>query len=297
MPLSRLIADPSHRRGLFLLVLLTVIWGVNWPVMKIAATEIPPWTFRTVTSPISGAGLLLIAWLAKRSLRVPPGRWRWLILAAFFNVTCWHMLTAYGVTMMASGHASVIAFTMPIWAALLGLLVMGEKISGRVFAALAFGMAGVWVLVAGRLFVPGGDPWGLAVMLGAAIAWAAGTIVLKRTDWRMPAMALAGWQLLLGGLPIIPVAAINEFPHLEPVSYAATAAVIYIIIGPQIFCYYAWNTIVGIFPVNVSSISTLMIPVLGVISGGLVLGEAIGLREACALVLVCAALGLVLFRR
>ncbi|MCW8951589.1 MAG: hypothetical protein OQK53_02680, partial [Rhodospirillales bacterium] len=65
----------------------------------------------------------------------------------------------------------------------------------------------------------------------------------------------------------------------------------------QIFCYYAWNTIVGIFPVNVSSISTLMIPVLGVISGGLVLGEAIGLREAGALVLVCAALGLVLFRR
>ena len=204
--------------------------------------------------------------------------------------TAWALLA-----LMAAGRASIIAFTMPVWAALLGTLVLGEWPTWRHWLGLALGMAGLAVLTGPDIAAVGTTPWGAACMLGAATSWATGIVLMKRFPWTLPTGALAGWQLLLGSIPLTTVTFVTgSFPDLGAVSPAAWLSTVYILAFPMIFCHWAWFKVVSLFPAVLAAIGTLAIPVIGVLSSGLVLGEPVGLRELAALALVCAALVLVL---
>jgi drug/metabolite transporter (DMT)-like permease len=290
---------PASRAAYLFLVLLTLMWGVNWPMNKAALAEIPPWTFRALMVPVSGLILLGLAAASRLPLALPRRLWGPLALATAGNVTLWHVFSAYGIGFVASGHAAVLAFTMPLWATLLGVLVLGDRLDGRRLAALGLGMGGVAVLAWDDIAAAGSRPFGVLLMLAAAVAWGFGTVVQKKVAWDAPTVVLAGWQILLGGLPIVAVAVPLEGDLWQPArwSWGALAVVLYNIVGPQTFCYYAWFRIVAAFPASVAAIGTLMIPVVGSISGTLSLAEPLGWREAAALVLVCGSLALVLVRR
>ena len=283
--------------GLVLLALVTIGWGGSWPTMKISLNELQPWTFRALTVPAGGIFLMFLARASGLSLKVPPGRWRPLVTTAVFNIFGWHVLIAYGVSLMQSGRASVIAYTMPLWAAIFSVLLLGESLTLRRVAALGLGLSAVWLLFSGELEALGRVPAGPLFVVGAAMSWALGIVLLKRFEWDMPTLSLAAWQLVVAGVPIVVVALVTELPELEPVSMAAVVAVGYTILGPISFCTYGYFKVVSLFPAMVSAIGTLMIPVIGVISSNLLLGEAVGWPEVAALVLVCSSLALVLVRR
>ncbi|HVL35339.1 MAG TPA: EamA family transporter, partial [Burkholderiales bacterium] len=84
-------AEPDHlpRRLWWVLAALTLAWGFNWTALKVALTEIPPWTFRTLCLGL-GSGVLFLALRAGgQSLAVPPGQWGRLALLALINITAW----------------------------------------------------------------------------------------------------------------------------------------------------------------------------------------------------------------
>jgi len=288
-------AESLPSAGFALLAAISLFWGLNWPFMKIALAEIPVWPFRSLCLIVGGAALLSMAVLGGRSLRIASGEFRPLMVCALFNVVGWHLFSGYGVTLMAAGRASIIAFTMPVWAALLGSLILGERATWRRWLGLGLGMAGLAVLIGPDLGALGHAPWGAVFMLGAAMSWATGTVLMKRFTWSLPTTALAGWQLLLGAIPVTLGALwIGEMPALSSLSPAALGSTIYILAVPMVFCHWAWFKVVSMFPAVLAAIGTLAIPVIGVLSSGLVLGEPIGVREVLALVLVCAALAVVL---
>ncbi len=287
-------SDSLPPAGLVLLAALTLGWGTAWPFMKIALTEIPPWMFRGLIAPFAGLFLFSLAALMKEGVRLPNGQWRPLLVAALFNVTGWHVFSAQGLRLLESGHASIIAYTMPLWAVIFGVAFASERITLQRLAGLVLGLAGMAVLLSGEFGIFAISPLGTLFMFGSAISWGAGTVIQKRTVWQLPPLSLAGWQLLIGGLPITAVAIVVDVPHLEPVSAAAVWSTLYVLTIPVVFCQFAWFKIVGWVPISVASVSTQIIPVVAVISGAIVLGEVIGLREIGALVLVCAALALVL---
>src|SRR4051794_2779442 len=99
--------------GLLLLAGLSLVWGVNWPAMKIVLAELPLLTFRLLCLSVAGPVLLGLAALAGERVRVPRRELAPLAFAAFFNITCWHIFTAVGILLMEPGRASIIAFTMP----------------------------------------------------------------------------------------------------------------------------------------------------------------------------------------
>src|SRR5512146_41123 len=105
--------------GLLLLFLLTIGWGINWPIMKIALSEMPPLTFRALCALSGAAGLMLLARAGGQSLRVPQGQWPRLILLAALNIAAWNILIIYGLRLMPSGRAAILGFTMPLWGVLL----------------------------------------------------------------------------------------------------------------------------------------------------------------------------------
>jgi drug/metabolite transporter (DMT)-like permease len=110
----------------------------------------------------------------------------------------------------------------------------------------------------------------------------------------MPTLAVAGWQLLIGALPMVAVVPIVEGVHWPQASAAAWLATGYVTFIALIVGFFAWFQMVKIMPVNVASISSLLVPVVGVIGGAVLLGEAFGLRETAALLLIGTALTLVL---
>lgn len=280
-----------------LLAALSLFWGLNWPVMKVVLGEIPVLPFRALCLIGSGPLLLAIAALRGDSLALRRHEIGPLLLAALLNVTLWHLFSAYGVSLMPAGRASIIAYTMPAWAMLLGAVVLGEPFGMRGLLALVLGMGGVGALLLPDLARIATAPLGAMAMLAAAIGWAGGTVVMKRFRWSCSVTALTGWLTVLGGLPIIAAAmVVGPFPGLERVDAAGMAALAYVILLGMVFSQWAWFSVLGRLPVAIASIGSLAVPMIGVLSSAMLLHEPVGAAELVALVLVIAAFATVLLR-
>jgi drug/metabolite transporter (DMT)-like permease len=293
--------SPSPARpsvsSLLLLGMLTLLWGTNWPALKIIVSVMPVATFRTLCLWTSGPALLAIAVLSGDRLRIAAGERVPLVLVSLTNITLWHLGSAAGVNLMQAGRASIIAFTMPIWAAVLSSLFLGERMTRRRLAGLGFGVAGL-----GALLWPDFDkivaaPLGVLFMLLAAMSWAVGTVLIKRRAWTMSVAQLSGWQLLIGGVPVAILAALHDPPTDFAAFDVRTWLVLaYILLLPMIVAQWTWFRLLQLMTAGTAAISTLAIPVVGVLSSAALLGEPIGLSELAALVLVVLALALVLIR-
>ena len=288
----RALAD--SRLGLALLAGLTFFWGINWPAMKTALVEIPVFGFRAITVIGGSMGLLLLARLAGQRLMLTRSELKPLVIVSLINVTGWQLLSAFGIANMEAGRAAIVAYTMPVWTALLAVPFLGEKLTLRVIAALALGMGGVACLLVPARAGLATAPLGLLFMALAGFVWAAGTVCLKRVRWSLPILSLAGWQLLIGGIPVVIGAIVIDgdfdWPSISMTAWLATA---YATIIPTVFCHWAWYQVVSIYPASISALGTLLIPVMGVLSSTLVLGEPIGWDVIAALALVSAAIALI----
>ena len=281
--------------GPALLVGITVFWGLNFVAIKYAVEEVPIWTFRTICLLTGGLGLLGIAKAAGLGLQVPRGEWRPLPIAALGNITGWHIFSAWGLIYLPAGRATIIAYTMPLFAAMISALWLKQRMTATTAVALIAGTAGLGILLLPDWANVAAHPRGVLLVLAAAASWAMGTVALKRYRFTIPTAALAGWQMLIGGIPIfIGWALIDRGFDPSAVSPRAWLAVAYSAILPMIFCHWAWFRVVAIYPAVVAAIGTLAIPVVSVIAASLLRHEAIGALEIAALALVLAALMLVL---
>ena len=160
---------------LALLAALTLVWGTNWPLFRIALDELPVWTFRTMVLATAAIVLTAILLVRRENFAVPRNKWPALILASAMNIGVWNIATSLAVLYIPSGHASVLAYTMPLWVAVLGLVVFGQKLTGRLLAALAIGAGAT---LGGVLAAIGGDL--LAYSAAAALCVLIGIVMLGR---------------------------------------------------------------------------------------------------------------------
>lgn len=296
---SRTTARKSPSIHGYLLILgMTVFWGVSWPIMKIALLEIPPWTFRTISLVCGGIGVMVLAKLSGLSLSVPRKEWLPLLIVSLFNITGWHLGSAHGISLMMAGRAAIIGFTMPLWATVISYYVLGEKIRRQKIIALLLGLTGLCILLTPQLAAIGDKPTGAIFMLIAAVSWGTGTVLLKRFKWSIPTLVLTGWQLSIGSLPVILGTFYFEpVPMMSQLSVKALLSMSYVIVFPMLFCHWAWFSVVRIFPASVAAISTMAIPIIGVLSSSVLIGEQIGIPEITALVLITSAIGIILLWR
>lgn len=287
-------AQAVPRTAVLLIAAISVLWGLNWPVMKVAVTELSPWTFRTVCVVVSGVGLMLLAWASGETLTVPRRQWRALLVVSAFSVTGWHLFSAFSLVHMGGGRGAIVAYTMPIWAALFSAWYLKERPTRRRLTALVVGMVGILSLIGPDLLGIGYDPLGPLLMVGAAICWAAGIVALKGQRWQVGIMALTGWQLLLGGVPIVLAwLIVDPHPDLSRLTWIGALATLYAATVALIFCFAAHNKVVTLLPATAAAISTLAIPVVGLLSSAWLLGEPIGWRDIAALVLVLTSIAMV----
>ncbi len=278
-----------------LLASLSLFWGLNWPGMKIILSEVSVWWFRSLCLMFGGSFLMLISALSGNRCRLHLDELGPVLLCGSFAILGWMVFSAYGVSLMPAGRASIIAFTMPLWATIFAVWVLAERITAGKIAGLMLGLAGLGVLIGPDLLILKRAPVGALFMLLAAVSWALGTVLLKRIAWRLPTLSNVAWQLLLSAIPVTLIAALNEpFPDLTALSGRAIIALVYLFLFPMSFCQWAYFKTVGLLPASIAAIGTLMVPVIGVFSSYLILDERVGASDVVALLLVLSALVLVL---
>ena len=284
------------RKDLVLLALLTLFWGLNWPVMKIGVRDFPPLTFRT----ISMLGGLAVIWLAARaqgaSLAVPAGARMTVIRLAIPNMLIWHSMIIIGVKLLSSGRAAILGYTMPAWAVLSGLIFFGDRISRSALVGIALAMSGALLLLSSEFSRLSGQPVGTVLALIAAAGWGFGTVLMKRTQLDMPTISLTFWMLSFTTVIMAMLALIFEYPAIRMPHPIEWVAIIYnsaIIFG---FAHVVWFRLARILPPVASSLSVMFIPVLGTFSGAWILGEVPHWQDYVAMLLILGAMSTVLFK-
>jgi drug/metabolite transporter (DMT)-like permease len=295
-------AAPDARRAQILAAFLViyVVWGSNFLAIRYAVETIPPFLLRGVRSLL--AGLCLYAWARLRSAGRPT-RHHWRAAAAvgvLLFLGC-HGLLAWAQGRVPSGVAALGMATLPLWMTLLDWLWAGAaRPGGAVWLGLALGLGGLAVLVG-----PGGwsgavDGIGLLVIQVSAFSWALGSIKARRSQLPASVVLSTGMQLMAGGTALLAVAlALGEVAGFDPraVSARSLAGFAYMVVGASILAFtaYVWLLRVST-PARVASYGFVN-PLVAVLLGAAVGGEALTLRTAVAAALILAAVAAILSGR
>ena len=283
------------RQQLILLVLLTLVWGFNWPIMKFGVTGFPPLTFRTICMwlglPVL-AGFLL--W-RREPFAIARTHWRELASLTVFNMFFWHTLAILAIQSLSSGRAAILGYTMPVFSAVIGALWFGQRLIPRAWVGVAAAALGVLLLLWHEISSLSGRPLGVAMMLVAAATWAIGTQLLRRTRINAPTLAISFWMTLLTTLWMTLLSLIFERGDWVAPNPAQWAAIVYNALGVFAFAQVAWLVLARELPPIASTLSVMFIPVLGVFSGAVWLDEVLHWQDWAAVVLVMIAIATVLW--
>ena len=280
------------------MAILALIWGCNWPVLKLGVQELPPLTFRALTLPFAALGMLAVARLTGESIAIPRAWWGRVAALAFFNIAGWNGLVLFGVQQLPAGRSAILAYTMPVWATLVALMVLHEPLGRRKLVGLILGMIGMALLLGEDFALIRRSPFGAAMILGAAILWSVGTVLLRKWKPPIPQNTLSGWMMLVGWLPLVIAAPFFDdigLARLPALSWLGWFAIGYNIFLAGTLAHWAWFTLARTLPVAVSGLSSLPVPVVGVFAGIVVLGERPGTAEWLALLFVIGSLVAVLW--
>ena len=276
------------------LIALTLMWGVNWPMMKYSLREISPLYFRALTMSLGAAWLF--AFYYARGIRMAPrgSEWMSIVTLGLPNMLGWHTASILGVKELASGRAAILGFTMPIWTVLIAWLFLGDKLTNRVAVAMVSVAIAIGLLLSHELVALAGRPIGIAWMELAALMWAIGTILMRRAHITLPGEALTVWMLTLASLVLWGMAfALEPWPswQFSPALWGSLAYGIFINYG---FAQIIWFGMARNLPPATSAMSVMAVPLIGTLSATLIVGEIPHWEDYAAMVCVMIAVAAVL---
>ncbi len=261
-------------------------WALNWPLMKLLLQQWPPLFSRGLAGVASALILFSIAKVRGQALEVPREAVPRLLFASFTNVFAWMGFGTVAMKFVPVSEGALIVYTMPIWATLLAWPLAGIRPKLVDIAALVLGIGGIAVLLGGSGFsFDGGRIIGIVLLFSAAILFAIGNI-LNRVPLPMPPLVVVAWQVGLGCLVMLILGVVFEQPNYGALTAQGLACFVYMTLVPMGICYLTWFETLRRLPPSSASTGMLLVPLIGVISAALILGEPLGIREVVAMALV-----------
>jgi drug/metabolite transporter (DMT)-like permease len=277
-----------------MLVVLSFAWGLTWPAMRIALAEIPPFSMRVVSLGLGAGSLLVVVRLQRRGFVLGgPKDWIHVIVAGLLNIVGFTMLSAFALLMAATSRVAILTYTMPIWAALFAHFALGERLNRSRLVALALCIGGMTILI--YPLADAGIPVGLLLALLTGVSWAAGTVYVKWARINGDPVTVAAWQLTVGlvfvilGVPLVEGSLQLSQAHAP----ALLGAIFTGLIGSGL-AYFLWFKIIGRLPAMTASLGILSVPIIGVVSTAIVLGERPTVPDMIGFLLIFAASACVL---
>ena len=271
--------------GLLFLATTSVVWGLNWPVMKFALSEWPPLSSRGWTGVVGAVALAIYALARGESLKAPAAQWPRLLISAVLNVTLWMFVMSLALLWLPASEAVVIAYTMPVWTALLAWPLLGERLTLLRIVALVMAFAGLASLFGGDgLSASAAKLPGMSLAFIGAVGFAFGTIFLKRFPIKLPGASSAALQIGVGSLPVALVGSFIEHPDVRVLTMAGWSALAYMTFAGFCIAYVSWFAALERLPASIAAIGTMLAPVIGVAVSAIALHEPLGPAKIAALV-------------
>lgn len=275
-----------------------LMWGLNWPAVKFMLTEFEPVTVRAVAFPCAAVLLFTIAAVRGERLRPTAGEFPKLLATGVFVILGFNVLVSLGQMLTETSKAAIIAFTMPAITAALSVIFLGDRLNRLLLIALGFGMGGLAVLASQDIGGLIDRPLGPLIMLLAALSWAIGTILSKTRQWTLSPVVMAGWYFLISTLFAWPIAFAFETPlAMTMPSLPVIGTMAFHVLGPMVLSYILWNMLLARLPATVATITTLLVPIVGVSSSVILLGDPLTWHKVVALGMIIASIAITMIPR
>ncbi len=277
---------PRYRLAAAALILLALIWGYAWVVMKIALDYAEPFTFAAMRTFFGAVALFIVLPVMRRPLR--PKALRLTAVLGVMQTTGFIGLLTLALVNGGAGKTSILTYTMPFWLLLMAWVFLGERLRGFQWVAVGLALCGMILLLAPWRFHEG---WSGVMAVGGALVWAGSAIVAKilRKRHEVDLFSMTAWQMLLGSLLLIVFAAVT---WSGPPVWTGTfiAALVYVVILGNTVAWLLWLYILHALPAGTAGLGTLLTPVIGISAAWIQLGERPSLSEGLGMVAIVSAL-------
>lgn len=277
------------------LVLVTLVWGMNWAVMKAGVSEMTPLVFRAAC--LWGAVPVLALFMHWRGIpfKVPRGERNKILQLGFLNIVCWNTLIILSLPLLSSGRAAILGYTMPVFAAIAGALIYKTPMQGKHFIGILAALSGSVLLLWHEMATLAGQPAGVLLALSAALCWGIGTQLLRHARMTAHIVTFTFWSILLGASAILILALLFELQSFQWPARVSLLAVAYNSLLVLSLAQVAWFSLARGLPPQASTLGVMMIPVIGVFSGVILLNEAMHWQDLAAVALMLLAMFSVLW--
>jgi drug/metabolite transporter (DMT)-like permease len=279
-------ASHAERRSWWLLGILVAVWGASWPVIKIGVATVPPVWFACLRYIVATACLVPIV-AARGELRLPSSADRKLIVVSgVLQMAAYSALTAVALSRLPAGRSSVLAFSTPLWVALLAVLWLREPMPWLKAVGVSIGMSGVLTIASpGLRSAATATLLPYLLLIAAAAGWAVSIVFVRAHRFHASPLSLAPWQTLVAASLLLPCALGMEgaFP---PVSLVGLVSLAYV--GPiaTAFAYWAVVEVGRYVGATTISMSLLAVPALGVVISTLAFHETVDVPLGLGVALV-----------
>ncbi|HLS67945.1 MAG TPA: DMT family transporter [Kiloniellales bacterium] len=274
-----------------------LIWGTNWPIMKVGLTFIPPFWFAFLRVGL-GCLTLFTALLVTGRLRWPArGDLPVVFSVGWLQIAAFLVIINLAVPAVGAGRSSILAYTTPLWVVPGAILFLGERLLKLKFLGLLFGMLGI-VILFNPLAFDWADPaqrQGNLLLMLAALAWAAAILHIRSRRWLGSPLELAPWQLLVALPPLLLGALLLDPPWTPPLRGDVALILLHNGVLATGFAYWAAFTVTRSLPAISTSLGFLGVPLVGVASAALALGEPVTASVVAGLLAILLGVALVNF--
>jgi drug/metabolite transporter (DMT)-like permease len=278
------------------LAIVYVVWGSTYLGIDLAVRTIPPFVMASARFLVAGS--LLYAWAIRRGDRGdrPTARhWLSAFLIAAPMLAVGNAAVGWAEQTLASGTASLIIASVPLWLALLDRVLYGQRLARAIVLGLVVGFAGVGLLVA-----PGGSGGaesraGFVLVLGS-LAWAVGSLYSRHAPLPKRPLVGAAMQMLAGGLVLVVVSAVSgEFGRVHPaaVSLESWLGLAYLVVAGSLVGFTAYMWLLRAAPTSLVGTYAYVNPVIAVLLGTALLGEPLTWRTLVGGGVILAAVALI----
>jgi drug/metabolite transporter (DMT)-like permease len=277
--------NPSAR-PIAALIVMVLIWGYSWVVMKIGLRHAHPFDFAAWRVGMGAIFLFAIVKLRGQRLALPT--YRMAVVLGMLQVALFVALSHFALLEAGPGKTSVLVFTMPFWMIVFAHFILHERMRGAQWLAVALAFSGLTLIVA---------PWNLTSLLGSVLAvaggavWAFSAVISKRWPTRTDPLTYTAWQLFFGFFVLAALASLT--PH-EPIRWNAEFiwALAFSTLGATSIGWWLWAYVLSRTPAGIAGLNALGIPIIAVIGSWLQLGERPPALELFGMLMIGVALAL-----
>jgi drug/metabolite transporter (DMT)-like permease len=265
--------------------------------MKYAVLTYPPLAFRGISMAIGVLAIAAYMTVRKDSFYVRSEERTPIIKLVLGNMLIWHVFAIYAIKFLTSGRAAILGYTMPVWAMIIGVLLYRDRLTWRGLVGVLLALAATVLLALDEFTSLVGQPLGLGLMLFAAFGWGLGTVMMNRTHLSISNTSLTFW-MMVATVPVLGVLSMAlELEQWRTPTTGEWGAILYNALLVFCICHIIWFRLARKLPPIASSLSIMLIPIVGVGSGAWALNETLGVYDIAALGLIVLAMSVVLLPR